>query len=127
MKILKRFEEISYALLPSTHTPEMKYRHFAFLFNKNRILTIGYNQIKSHPFIHKYGYHKDSGIHAELSTIIRAREKDYSTYNMAVLRIDRNNRLNQSCPCRYCMGVLVNVGIKEIYHTTEAGEWNRVK
>ncbi len=123
LKILNRFEEIAYALLPSTHSEEIRCRHFAFLFNKNRIISIGWNKIKSHPINNRYKYHKLCGLHAEIDVIIKSKREDFRNHSMAVLRIDKNNKLNNSAPCKFCGAALETLNLNRIYYTNDAGNW----
>lgn len=119
----RKFEEIAYALLPDTHDPKIRCRHFAFLFKKNRIISIGWNKTKTTPLNLKFGYHKLCGIHAEMVSLNKARHGNLKNCSIAVLRIDRNNKLNQSAPCKFCMNVLKHFDIDHIFHTNENGEW----
>ena len=119
----KRFEEIAFALLPTTHPDNIRCRHFAFLLKKGRIVTIGFNKRKSHPINHRYGYFESCGLHAELDSLLKAKRDEFKGYSLAVLRIDRNNKLNQSAPCRFCTAALSTLGINDIYHTNEHGDW----
>lgn len=126
MKILSRFEDISHALVEQVHGREHPFRHFAFLFNKNKIISIGWNKFKQHPASLKHGYRKDAGIHAELDSVLAAKLDDYSRIDMAVLRIGRRGNLTMSKPCVYCENLIDHLGIRRVWFTNETGEWQRL-
>lgn len=124
MKILRRFEEIAYALLPETHPDiSIRCRHFALLFKKNRIICIGWNKVKTHPINQRYNYHKLCGIHAECDVLIKSKTDDFRGYNMAILRIDKNNKINYSAPCKFCCDMLETLNLNKIFYTNEYGKW----
>ena len=119
----KRFEEIAYSLTDSVHSPTLRCRHFSFIFHCNRIISIGYNKEKTTPFNLKFGYHKLCGVHSECDSLANVRQKNLKHCSIAVLRIDRNNKLNMSKPCQFCANVLRHFDIGDIYYTNENGIW----
>lgn len=123
-KILKRLEEIAYGLLD--HRGTIRCFHCAFIFRKNKILSIGLNSEKSHTLTKKFAYHKLAKCHAELKAAIRGGLDDYSDYNLAVLRIDRNNNLNNSKCCSGCFSMAKQLNFKNIYYTDKNGSWNNL-
>lgn len=123
----KRLEEIAYSLTDSVHDRTVRCRHFSFIFQKNRLLSIGYNQAKTTPFNLQFGYHQLSGTHSEISALKRLRQNNLhmKDCSIAVLRIDRNNRLNMSKPCKFCANVLKHFDIGDIYYTDFNGNWTK--
>lgn len=116
----KRLEEIGYGLLGNRQS---RCFHVAFLFRKNRIISIAFNKIKGHTKVHKHDYHKNCGIHAELGCFLKAGLNNYKDHKLAVLRIDRNDKLNYSRPCKWCLGATRQFGVSDIYYTTKEGKW----
>jgi len=112
----------------SRDTLANKYRcnHIAFIFKGKKILSVGRNSNKTHPKIAKFKYHSFSRVHAELSACIRLGEEDCSKYSIAVLRIDRNGKFNQSCPCEGCKSIINQLGFKKVFYTDENGQWNQL-
>ena len=123
MKILQKIEEIAYALEPARNGT---FFHVAAIFHKNKILSIGQNSFKTHPLAKKFG-HRNSSIHAELSSIVRFGVEDCEGLSMAVLRIGRNGKLNLSRPCRCCQNLIQQVDIKNVYYTGGSGKWELLK
>ena len=47
--------EVSYALI-NKHNADLRCRHFSFIIDRNRIISIGLNSLKTHPLNLKYRY-----------------------------------------------------------------------
>jgi len=93
-------------------------KHFSFIFKKNNLMSIGYNnQYKTHPLAYKLDYY-DSSVHSELSSIISysGSFKDLSNCILLNTRVNSNNELGQCCPCDKCMQWIGAVGFKNIFH-----------
>lgn len=104
---------------------ELRCRHFAFILNKSKIVSIGRNSKKSHPINQKYGYFDGSGLHAEACAIIKSGNTDHSKHTLVTFRIDRNDKVAMGKPCRYCQKLLSDVNFKEIYYSDEQGQFQK--
>lgn len=104
---------------------ELRCRHFAFILNKSRIISIGKNSKKSHPINEKYGYFQGSGLHAEACAIIRSGDVNHSRNTLVTFRIDRNNKVAMGKPCKHCQKLLKDVSFKEVYYSNERGEFEK--
>lgn len=124
MKVLKKIEEIGYALVPANRK-DSQFFHVAAIFQRNKILSIGQNSFKTHPLAKKYG-HKGFCTHAEASSIIRHGVEDCTGLNIAVLRIDRRNCLTVSKPCLACESLINDCNFKNVYYTNKKGEWEKL-
>lgn len=123
-KRLEKCIEISLGLRPQKQTG--KSFHTTFIFNKNRILSIGTNNYnKEHPYhrMGKYhGYKKNPSqyhpcLHSEISALLRLGEEDCSRYTFVNIRIDNNNKVSIAKPCPNCQRVLDQVGYKKIIYS----------
>ena len=121
MKVLKKIEEIGFALVPANRK-DSQFFHVAAIFQRNKILSIGQNSFKTHPIAKEYG-HKGNCLHAESSSIIRHGLEDCSGLSIAVLRIGRKNNLTTSKPCVACETLIKSVGIRKVYYTNKIGDW----
>lgn len=120
-RVIKKAIKIARALCPSNK--ENKNSHIAFLINLNIIEKVGLNKRRTHPEISKHPYHSGYvGIHAELDCVLKIDKEDLSAYNMLVLRIDRNGKLNMSKPCSGCQSLLGQFNIKNIWYSNSDGE-----
>lgn len=117
---LDKFTQVAYSLIP---TPRPQFFHVAGIFLKGRPVSIATNSFITHPLTLKYNYHPGSLTHSELKACLRGRREHYSGYTIAVLRIDRNGKLNMSKPCSGCSDMIRQLGFKTVYYTTESGSW----
>jgi len=120
---LKRAIDIAKALHPTVQS--MRSCHIAFVVAKSKIVKIGFNSPKTHPFNLQHPYHhKDnanSGLHAELAVCLKMRQDDLSNYEMIVIRHDNDGHLAISKPCQGCLSVLKQFGISDVYYSTRQG------
>lgn len=118
----KKLEEIAYALMPK-YRGDMRSFHVAAIYRKSKLVSIGFNKDVTHPKIKKYKYHRLAKVHAELNCVLRGGREDYEGYDIAVLRINRNNKLDYSAPCSGCSHLLCSLGINKVFYTDQEGQW----
>ena len=100
----------------------------AVIVIKNKIVGLGFNQMKTHPFQAKFSKNKDSVyIHAEIHAIKNAlRSIDVDDLRYADLYVTRvmngNSKRGMSKPCEGCVGAIVEFGIKRVYYTDSEGK-----
>ena len=100
----------------STFSP----RHGAVIFKGEKILSIGYNQIRYCSLLpEKYTRWKCS-LHAEQKAIIY-NHNDLRRCSILVIRLNNQNKLMNSKPCPLCLGLITDVGITNIYYSTNGG------
>lgn len=114
--------EVSYALLPR-HRGELRAFHVSGIYKGSKLISLGWNKDVTHPATIEYNYYKGAHSHSELMSILRGGKEDYSRHTICVLRIDRNNKLAQSKPCKCCANVIKQLNFKKVYHTNSLGEW----
>ncbi|HMH10289.1 MAG TPA: deaminase [Candidatus Nitrosopolaris rasttigaisensis] len=97
---------------------------------KNRIISIGTNSYKSHPFQKKWATNKDAiFLHAETSAIHSALKildtYDLSDCELYVCRMKRPSQhstefvYGMSKPCNGCSRAIAEFGISNVYYTTD--------
>ncbi|MAE82165.1 MAG: hypothetical protein CMB80_05485 [Flammeovirgaceae bacterium] len=114
--------EISTTVLPVT---KQGARLAALIVYKGKVLSVGTNRKKSHPFQNRYRKN-DSAIylHAETDAIKKAlREKDdlsKCTLYIARARGSEKYGFNPGLarPCVGCMRAIVDFGIRKVFYTT---------
>lgn len=90
---------------------ECRYK-FAALIVKGKKISTGVNKRKTHPVFKRYGSYIIS-IHAEVAAVLKARF-DVQGSTMYIARDSVNP---QSRPCKVCMAILIESGIRRIvYH-----------
>jgi len=106
-------------------------RHAAAIVYRNRIVAVGTNHFKTHPFQIKYRRRPDAiYLHAEVAAIKRAiwhlSEKELKRSMLISVRIKYDNRLNPRLgmpkPCEGCQKAIAEFGIRHVYYTTETQE-----
>ncbi len=83
--------------------------------DKKRVISKGCNSNKTHAkMTREHGYR--GGLHAEASAIMKAGKGDV----LVVVRIRKDGKLSCSKPCKRCVKVAKEFGIKKIVYT----DWN---
>jgi deoxycytidylate deaminase len=107
---------------------EHNQRHGAVIFDKNIIISTGYNVAsgsasKLHPRFCRWQY----SIHAETACILNAKT-DLKGCSMLIIRLNKANELMNSRPCNWCYSYLNYVGIKKIIYSNKEGElvWEKL-
>ena len=105
-------------------------RHVSAIVYRDKILAMGFNKLKTHPFQKKYGRHEDSiFIHSEIHAIHQV-IKQYGDdilekCSLYVCRMKYENGKKQamlqgmSKPCDGCLGCIAEFGIKNVYFTCD--------
>jgi len=122
---LKKFVEISKAMMPQAHSSRTF--HTTFILNKTKLLAVGVNNGKTHPAILKYDYWDQAGLHSELSAVIKLGKEDCSGLTFVNVRLKKDGMVGNSLPCRGCMSMLNQTGFKKIYFTDEKGDFQKLK
>lgn len=119
--VLNKAKQIAYSLCPTNR--ETRTSHIAFLIKLNIIKKIGANKKRTHPKTKDHPYHEGVvGIHAELDCVLKMDKEDLSDYNMLVIRVDNNGKLNMSKPCKGCQSLLEQFNIKEVWYSDSKGQ-----
>ena len=128
MKIIDRSIELAYKLNQST-PKEFRHAHFATIWRKNKLISIGRNNPistngRTMYFARRYNLLKLKAFpfqHSEIDAIGRAWGKYYldNSYTLVVLRIDKRGFLNNSKPCECCSCIINALGLKTYYSNGE--------
>ena len=122
---LDRIIEITFALSGKRNTTQ-RCRHFSFICDRNRILSIGMNSPKTHPFNLKYNYINKQkhnirnivGTHSELSAVLKLGSDECRGLTIINTRVNRKNEIDFSHPCIGCMDMINKIGFKRLGYTT---------
>lgn len=103
---------------------------------QGQIIAIGCNCNKTHPtqkFYNKYRMKSETllpKLHAEISCINQIKDLDinFSRVKMYVYRIRKDQPYGLARPCPSCMAAIMDLGIRDIYYTTNDGfSYERLK
>jgi|688.fasta_scaffold431021_4 hypothetical protein len=121
----KKIIEISLAL-SGKHPGNQRCKHFTFIYEKNKLLSIGINSSKTHPLNLKYNYinkQKDKiseivGTHSEVSAVKKI-GYGYCFDGLTLIntRVNRNNQIDYSKPCNGCMDMICELGFSKVFYT----------
>lgn len=105
------------------------YTHISFILDGTDIVSVGFNQVRTHPVCARYGYRHSmhSEVHAAVRLPAMQNLKKMTVVNMR-LRNDEWGvpRLRLACPCSRCMNFLSDHGVKKVIYSTDDGwgVWN---
>jgi hypothetical protein len=132
MNIIEQSVGIAITLLPKVkmnRNTKNKFFHFAFGYNKNKLLAIGQNNPeKTHTqalllaqrfnIQNEYPY-----LHAETDLISRLWGKHYVDNNlkMVIVRLNKRGQLRCSKPCERCNQIIRSLGLNKVWWSTENG------
>lgn len=96
---------------------------------QGKIIGIGCNLNKTHPtqkYYNKYRKNSESllpKLHAEINCINQIKDMDiiFSNVKLYIYRIRKDRPFGLSRPCPSCMAAIKDLGIKDIYYTTDDG------
>lgn len=102
-------------------------KHCAAVVYKNRVISLGRNQLKTHPLMRSFqSTSYKIYLHAEIDAIQKAiRMHDESFLRdceMYVLRITRGGNIGYSKPCVGCQRAITNYGFRKVVFTCDEGE-----
>jgi deoxycytidylate deaminase len=89
---------------------------------KGRVISTGFNQrFKTHPLIKKF--HEHQTIHAEVSAILRTKNKDLLKDSIMVVYRERRDTKNPvlAKPCPTCQEIMKFFGVWKVIYTTDGG------
>ena len=117
--------EMSFALY-GQNRHRQRCKHFSFIYDKNKLLSIGINSPKTHPLNLKYNYlnkqkNKIShivGTHSEMSAVIKL-GFDCEDLILVNTRINRKNEIDYSFPCNGCMEMIKELKFSKIFYTSK--------
>ncbi len=95
------------------------YQLCALVVKKNRVLSVGYNNPKTHPLAKT----KMRQLHAEIDALIGCTEKQLDGAELIVVRARRDRKIGMAKPCKVCHEFIKHVGIKRVYYTVDNPDW----
>tara|TARA_R100000306_G_scaffold30909_1_gene33142 strand:+ start:46 stop:423 length:378 start_codon:yes stop_codon:yes gene_type:complete len=97
------------------------FRLGAVLVYKNSIVSTGTNSYKTHPLM--AARTAWPFLHAEQHAIVRAGVDNCEGLDLYVARVLKNNDLAMSRPCDICDQFIKDVGIKNVYYSTDVKQF----
>jgi deoxycytidylate deaminase len=113
----RKFDKLAEMALPYALGSSRKKKHVSLILVRNNIISVGTNQLKSHPRAKKIGYRYDE-VHSELDALLRCKER--KNLELVNFRFNRFGDLRVSCPCSLCCPWCKLI-FDKIYYTTPDG------
>jgi len=111
---------IKYAIQEAQKS-EFKFRHGCVIFKGSKIISTGYNEVRYCKRL-DYRYKKwINSLHAEQRTILFT-NANIKRCSILVVRINKNNKLVNSKPCKVCQSLMQDVGITKIHYSDKDGQ-----
>ncbi len=108
-----------------------RFKLAAALVNKKTLISIGLNEMRTHPLQGKFGKNEESlFLHAEIAAIANALnhldKEALKGSTLLIHRVKRKSSLNRrdwidglAKPCEGCMSAIVSFGIKKVVYSTD--------
>jgi deoxycytidylate deaminase len=113
-----RFSRLEEVAKKIASLSDFKYQVGAVVFNKGRIISVGYNSTKTHTKLMKYFSH--ATLHAECDAVLHCPNPDaLDGASMIVYRTKKNGSPAMSKPCPMCRQIMFEYGIKKVYWSTD--------
>lgn len=118
----KDIKFIELARLVASQSQHKYYKIGAVLVRQGKVISIGSNVYKTHPqqiscFTNEHG----SSIHAELNAIIGHSRHLFKKATIYTVRIRADNTISISRPCKSCISILKDLGIKKMLYSDRTG------
>lgn len=96
---------------------------------QGQIIGVGFNCNKTHPTQKFYNRYREQSetmlpkLHAEISCLNQIRNLDinFSKVKLYIYRIRKDQPFGLARPCPSCMAAIKDLGVREIYYTTNDG------
>ena len=98
-------------------TYDVTHQLCALVVSKNRVLSVGYNQPKTHPIS------KDTEmqqLHAEMDALVRCPDAVVEGAEVVVVRRKPSGKPGLAKPCEPCQDVLRSHGVRRVFYTTNS-------
>lgn len=134
MKILGKSLEIALQL-HSSRVVKQEYNVYAFLYDKNKLLSIGINDMTGeHAKVIKLAkrfkvghFQKFPNLHAEIDAISKILGKRHLTgrEKLVIIRLRRDGSTGLAKPCQDCQQILEALNFKDVWYSTSTG-WEKL-
>jgi len=94
-----------------------KHKMGCVLVYKNKPISFGVNQLKTHT----RSPHKFKMVHAEFHAILNSKLDNFKDCSIYIFRETPGGRMAKAFPCSSCLQMLKTLDIKEVYYTDDNG------
>lgn len=116
----QRFAKIALELAREA-THDVTHQLCALVVCKNKVLSVGYNQPKTHTISADT---KMQQLHAEMHAILGCPEGAVDGAEVIVARIKPSGKPGLAKPCEVCEKILTRFGVRRVFYTTNSEDSN---
>ncbi len=109
----QRFAKIALQLAAATEH-DVTHQLCALVVSKSQVLSIGYNQLKTHPISVATPQQQ---LHAEMHALLRCGSTQ--GMDMIVVRSKPSGKPGLAKPCEICQGILRRFGVRKVSYTID--------
>lgn len=91
------------------------YKMGCVIVNKNKVVSLGINKIKTHT----KSPHRFKMLHAEIDAVLGIDQEELKGCTAYVYRGTKDGKPAMSKPCPACQTILKEAGIKQVYYTVD--------
>lgn len=114
----QRFAKIALDLAAAA-THDVTHQLCALVVCKNQVLSVGYNQPKTHPISADT---KMQQLHAEMHAVLGCPEAAVEGAEVIVARIKPSGKPGLARPCEVCEKILRRFGVRRVFYTTNSND-----
>lgn len=122
---MNRFFDMAHKV--STLSDYPRHKIGCIVVYKNKVISVGYNCTKSHPLQAKYGKYRGLvtpqpvSLHAEMAALLKIKDMDidWKKVSIYIFKAHKDGSLANCRPCNACMSLIKELGIKNIYYTSQ--------
>lgn len=114
MSRYERFAKIALALAAESEH-DVTHSLCALVVSKNKVLSVGYNQPKTHPIS---ADSKMQQLHAEMHALLKCGDADGA--DVVVARSKPSGKPGLAKPCDVCREILRRFGVRKVFYTTDS-------
>ena len=100
-------------------TYDRRFMHASVIVRRNRVISVGFNERKTHPIAKAYGY-RDAGLHSELAALIQVPRDKRNNLDLINFRFNPQGELRLSKPCKICFPWCVEL-FNNVYYSDNDG------
>lgn len=112
----QKFAKAALALAGAA-THDVTHQLCALVVSKNKVLSVGYNQPKTHTISAET---KMQQLHAEMHAILGCHENAAEGAEVIVVRIRPSGKPGLAKPCGVCEKILRRFGVRRVFYTTNS-------
>lgn len=114
------------ALTMARKSEYIPYKIGACVSRGRRVISAGYNQIKTHPLMLRFRNEYVTGLHAEMHACVGVDLDSLNGADIYVVRLRKDGSLGMARPCKLCREYLADMGVRRAYFSTSEEKFDMI-